>query len=193
MKVEVLVVQSCLTLCDPKDRSPPGASVHGILQARALEWVTISSSMGSSQPRYWIQVSCTAGRFFTVWATREALQYNYVCVCVCVYKCTYILVSLCNNSYWISYIPLKIPRCVFLCTSGPQRGLSGSISPRVHSTALRLGAESLRGKFTAVHNPPSRNTSISGDVAFKLLYRDTAAEQTPKGKSSPIWIPGGIQ
>ena len=52
MKVEVLVVQSCLTLCDPKDRSPPGASVHGILQARALEWVTISSSMGSSQPRY---------------------------------------------------------------------------------------------------------------------------------------------
>ena len=116
-----------------------------------------------------------------------------VCVCVCVYKCTYILVSLCNNSYWISYIPLRIPRRVFLCTSGPQRGLSGSISPRVHSTALRLGAESLRGKFTAVHNPPSRNTSISGDVAFKLLYRDTAAEQTPKGKSSPIWIPGRIQ
>ena len=86
MKVEVLVVQSCLTLCDPKDRSPPGTSVHGIIQARALEWVTISSSMGSSQPRYWIQVSCTAGRFFTVWATGK--PYNtIICVCVCVCVC----------------------------------------------------------------------------------------------------------
>ena len=45
--------------------------VHGILQARALEWVAISFSRGSSQPRNWTQVSCTAGRFFTDWAMRE--------------------------------------------------------------------------------------------------------------------------
>ena len=44
----VLVTQSCLTLCDPMDSSPPGFSVHGILQARLLEWVTISFSRGSS-------------------------------------------------------------------------------------------------------------------------------------------------
>ena len=45
------VAQSCLTLCDPMDCSLPGSSLHGILQARVLEWVAISFSMGSSQPR----------------------------------------------------------------------------------------------------------------------------------------------
>ena len=53
-----------LTLCIPMDCSPPGSSVCGILQARILEWVAISSSRGSSQPRDQIWVSCTAGRFF---------------------------------------------------------------------------------------------------------------------------------
>ena len=46
-----LVAQSCPTLCDPMDGSPPGSSVHGILQARILEWVAISFSRGSSQLR----------------------------------------------------------------------------------------------------------------------------------------------
>ena len=45
------VAQSCLTLCDPVDSSPPGSSVHGMLQATILEWVAISFSRGSSQPR----------------------------------------------------------------------------------------------------------------------------------------------
>ena len=45
--------QSCLTLCNPMDCSPPGSSVHGIAQARILEWIAISSSRGSSQPRHW--------------------------------------------------------------------------------------------------------------------------------------------
>ena len=51
------VAQSCLTLCDPVDCSPPGSSVHGILQARILEWVAISSSRGFSRPRDRTQVS----------------------------------------------------------------------------------------------------------------------------------------
>ena len=51
------------------DCSPPGSFVHGILQARILEWVAISFSRGSSWPRDRTQVSCTAGRFFTNWAT----------------------------------------------------------------------------------------------------------------------------
>ena len=67
------VAQSCLTLCDLMDCSSPGSSVHGILQARILEWVAISFSRGSSQPRDWTQVSCIAGRCFNLWATREAL------------------------------------------------------------------------------------------------------------------------
>ena len=51
--------------------SPPGSSVHGVLQARVLEWVAISFSRGSSWPRDWTWVSCIAGRFFTIWATRK--------------------------------------------------------------------------------------------------------------------------
>ena len=69
--LKVKVTQSCLTLCNPMDCSLPGFSVHGILQARTLEWVAISFSRGSSQPRYRTQVSCIAGGFFTIWATRS--------------------------------------------------------------------------------------------------------------------------
>ena len=55
------------------DCSPPGFSVHGILQARTLEWVAISFSRGSSQPRDKTWISQIAGRFFTVWVTREVI------------------------------------------------------------------------------------------------------------------------
>ena len=54
------------TLCDPVDCNPPGSSIHGILQARILEWAAISFSRGSSQPRDQTWVSCTADRHFTV-------------------------------------------------------------------------------------------------------------------------------
>ena len=56
-------------------KSPSGSSVHGILQARILEKVDIFFSRGSSWSRDRTQVSCMAGRFFTIWATREA-QYS---------------------------------------------------------------------------------------------------------------------
>ena len=52
--------------------SPPGSSVDGILQARILEWVAIPFSTGSSWLKDWTQISYIAGKFFTVWATREA-------------------------------------------------------------------------------------------------------------------------
>ena len=64
-KVKVKVAQSCLILCNPIDYR-----VHGILQARILEWVAVLFSGGSSQSRHWTQVSHNAGRFFTLWATR---------------------------------------------------------------------------------------------------------------------------
>ena len=65
-KVKAKVTQSCPTLCDPMDCSLPGSSVHGILQARILEWVAILFFGGSSQPWDRTQVSHIAGRFFTV-------------------------------------------------------------------------------------------------------------------------------
>ena len=81
---EVKVAQSCLTLCNPMDYT-----VHGILQARILEWVVLPFSRGSSQPRNQARVSCIASRFFTNWAIREA-----------------------NIQYWIS----KIYFCLFILT-----------------------------------------------------------------------------
>ena len=60
------------------DCSLPGPSVHGILQARTLEWVAISFSRGTSWPRKWTQVSSIAGRYFTDWATREVRAFYFL-------------------------------------------------------------------------------------------------------------------
>ena len=60
------------------DYSLPGSYVHRILLARRLEWVAILFSRGSFWPRYQTHISCIAGRFFTVWATREALRHLYL-------------------------------------------------------------------------------------------------------------------
>ena len=65
----VKVAQSCLTLCNLVDCSLPGSSVHGILQARILEWLAVPFSRRSLQPRDQTQVSHIAGRFFTSQAT----------------------------------------------------------------------------------------------------------------------------
>ena len=67
------VAHSCPTLCDTMDCSLSGAFVHGIFQARVLEWIAISFSRGSSRPRNLTAVACIAGRRFTVWATRGSL------------------------------------------------------------------------------------------------------------------------
>ena len=73
MKSESEVPQSCPTLRDPMDCSLPGSSVHGIFQARTLEWVAISFSRRSFPPRDWTWVSHIVGRRFTIWATKEVL------------------------------------------------------------------------------------------------------------------------
>ena len=70
----VLVTQSCPTLCNPKDCSLPGSSVHGILQARIPEWVAIPFSSGSSQHKDWTLVFYIAGRFFTVWVAGKPID-----------------------------------------------------------------------------------------------------------------------
>ena len=74
-KVKIKVTPLCPTLCDPVDYA-----VHGILQARILEWVTSPFSRGSSQSRDRTQVSCFAGGFFTSWATKEAQKLSSRCL-----------------------------------------------------------------------------------------------------------------
>ena len=74
--LEVKWSESCSVVSDslwPMDYTLPGFSVHEILQARILRWVAVPFSSGSSQPSNQTQISHTAGRFFTVWATREDL------------------------------------------------------------------------------------------------------------------------
>ena len=78
-QVKMSVAQSCPTLCDSTDCSLPGYFVPGVFQARILEWVAISFSRASSWPRDRTWVFHTAGRFFTIWAIREAIVY-YVCI-----------------------------------------------------------------------------------------------------------------
>ena len=87
-KVKVLVAQSCLILCDPMDCSFPGSSVHGIVQARMLEWEAIVFSRGSSWLRDWTWVSCIAGEFLTFWAT-----VNYAAINVGMHASFQIMVS----------------------------------------------------------------------------------------------------
>ena len=101
------VAQSCPTLCNPVDCSLPGSSVHGILQARILEWVAISFSRGSSRPRDQTQVSHIGGGRFNLWATREAHQ---------LYSVNYIGIQLILTLVfheWENEKPLKITKSVF--------------------------------------------------------------------------------
>ena len=89
------VAQLCQTLCDPTDCSLPGSSVHGIFQAIVLEWVAISFSRGSSQPRDWTWVSRIVDRCFTIWATREVLSIKKMQI----KSHSEILPHACQNSY----------------------------------------------------------------------------------------------
>ena len=74
---------SHVRLCNPMDCSPSGSSVHGILQARILEWVAISFSRGFSQPKDRTQISRIAGRRFNLWATKEARVFFFFLIFPC--------------------------------------------------------------------------------------------------------------
>ena len=67
----VLVIQSCPTLCDPMDCSPPGFSGHGDSPGKNTGVGSHALSRGSFQPRDWTPVSCIAGRFFNSWAAKK--------------------------------------------------------------------------------------------------------------------------
>ena len=94
-KVRAQLLQSCPTLCNPMGCSPPGSSVHGVSQARILEWVTMPFSRGSFQPgKNPCFLNCRW--ILYCWASREA-PYMHVCIFtyLCVYMYTYVCVSVC--------------------------------------------------------------------------------------------------
>ena len=108
MKVKVSVAQSCLILCDPTDCSPLGSSVHGIPQARILEWVAIPFSRGSSWPRDWAQVSCiAAGSLPSEPQVRCQIQLSLGTV-------SHFLI-LANAVSWPSFISNLLPYLTLLC------------------------------------------------------------------------------
>ena len=143
----MLFIQSCLTLCDPIDCSPLGFSVHGILQARILEWVAISFSRGSSQPRDWTWVSCTTGRHFTIWATREA----YACLPV---TCRKILAS------------QAFPKCQSINLIR-EENVETKENSQARQNYNSLAIKQIKGPWV----PPQELQVISWAIAFELLCR----------------------
>ena len=102
--MKVLVTQACPTLCSPVDCSLPGSSVHGILQAKILEWVAIPFSRGPSWPRNWTWVSCIAGRFFIPESPekpKEMLALGYLILLKHTMKLQW-WVSICCGNRWIN-------------------------------------------------------------------------------------------
>ena len=110
--------QSCLTLCDPVDCSPPSFSTHGIFQARVLEWVAIPFSRGSSPPRDQTQIFWTAGRCVIVWATqahvqREWLQ-SFLFYFLLEYSCfTMLCVSVVQQAKSVTSVCVCVCVCVY--------------------------------------------------------------------------------
>ena len=100
--VKVEVSQSCPTLCDPMDYT-----VHGILQARILEWIAFPFSRGSSQPRDQTQVSHMADGFLTSWATRETMNILLLTNFIASFVISNLLFHLIEE-YWVSAMCLTV-------------------------------------------------------------------------------------
>ena len=160
------------------DCRPPGSSVHGILQTRILEGVVIPFSRGFSRLRDWTWVSCIAGRFFTIWATKEYTHTHihtyvycscsdiYICVCVCV--CVW-------PKYW-----------GFSFSISPSNEYSGLISFRIDWFDLLAVQETLRifsrllgqdgGGERCISSPPKRTAKLRMAVSSNQ-QKDTETHQ----------------
>ena len=152
------LLQLCLTLCSPLDYSPPGSSVHGILQARMLEWVAMPFSRGSSQPSDQTQVSRIAGGFFTSWATREALFPNELV--------RYWHWRICLRNSGMIHFTHKLGQNIYyvLILWGPQ--IPRLVSLRLEGTWVKLTENKL---FSVFHIPLMGLTWLSPNSKFFFL------------------------
>ena len=124
-----VVAKSCLTLCNPMDYSLPGSPVHGILQARILEWVAISSSRGSSWPRDRTHISWIGSQVLYQWATSEAPR-SWVCFYfACVFICTVLELHISDiiqyHTSLLSTLGCPKPSAVLWYGGGGNRALPG--------------------------------------------------------------------
>ena len=101
---------------DPMDCRLPGSSVHGILLARIPEWVAVPFSRGSSQPRDQTWVSCIAGRYFIIWATREAQEYWNGDPIPSPGDRPNPGIKLGSPALQADSLPVKLPKKIFLCS-----------------------------------------------------------------------------
>ena len=156
------LLQSCPALCDAMVYSPPASSVHGILQARTLEWIAILFSKGSCWPRDQTQVSCTAGRFFTIWATMEALLSPRVCP------------NSCPLSRWC-YLTMSSSAALFsFCLRPSQASASFPVSLLFASGGQSTGASD---SVTIVYLSLQPYTSnLQSLMSFRSLYQLTFEE-----------------
>ena len=101
-----LVCKSCPTLCNPMGYRLPGSSVHGILQARILEWVAIPFSLKSSWLRDWTRISCIGRRILYHWATWEAPWSAYLLLKTAITICVSVF-SLLKSTLFLFQVLLK--------------------------------------------------------------------------------------
>ena len=168
---------SCLTLCDPVDCIPPGSSFQRISQATILEWVAISSSRGSSQPRDQTQVSCLSGRFFTTEAPGKlpSLGKNWVLEILAV---TFFFFPLCGGYMLFMAVDISADGITWWgpprCTKGP----AGRLQEQPWQQSP-LGQQ--------VPSPPvmSASSAFVGNMALKLP-RPSASEDFNQQKENQI-------
>ena len=200
------VAQSCPTLCDPMDCSPPGSSVHGILQTRLLEWVAISFSKGSFLPRDRTQVSHIAGRCFNLWATKEQLN-TYLDIVVQSLSCVQFFVTpwtaahQASLSFAISQRLLKLRSIELLILSNHLICLPLLLLPSVFPSIRDFSNESaLRirwPKYWSVSFSISPSNEYLGFFFFLWIdWFDLAVQGTLKSllqhhnsKASILWCP----
>ena len=190
----MLVTQSCLTLCDPVDCSPPGSSIHGLLQAGILEWVACPFSRGSSWPRNWTWVSCIAGGFFTVWATRERVSLTSV-----INKATAYMHLLCILSYtWrillsINYcglgwlFPTWGLNCPFSCFSHGHWA-PGSSLPEAGRRACRQQGHAVMPVAATEATVGKKGSKCNWWVSFNSFLVSWVTPRVCSERTMPRWV-----
>ena len=200
------VTQSCPTLCDPMDYSLPGSSVHGILQARILQWFTIASSRGSSRPRDPIHTFCIGRQILYHWATCEVhepqLEHSKNPVHVIVETDRVIqnkIATQKNDCEWLqNHLQNIVSLCIFLRTRSIYlirlsriifKRLLGDLREEKEKLLTELRSQKLPGKIKpyvlAWHHTDTAGRIHQSWARKTVLFKNTTTK-TDTGKSQHV-------